>query len=271
MPRPIWSGAISFGLVNIPVKLFNAVKKKTLHFHQLRRSDACRIRLKRVCALDDKEVPAEEIVKGYELSSNQYVVVTNEELEALSPEASRGIEIEDFVQWEQIDPVYFEHSYYLIPDKGAGKAYTLLLSAMQKTKKVALARFILRSKQYLAAIRPAENLLVLATMFFADEVVAREELNDLPASVEPPERELKMAEQLIESLASDFAPAKYQDEYREKVLAMIERKAEGEQTVTQPAAQEKGKVIDLMAALEASLAAIKDTPAAKPRRKKSRA
>ena len=275
MPRPMWSGSISFGLVNIPVKMYNSVRKKTLHFHQLRAGDGCKIRLKRVCARDGQEVPNEQIVKGYEISPQRYVIVTAEELEALNPKASRTIEIEDFVNLDQIDPIYFEHSYYLVPDKGAGKAYTLLLQAMKQAGKVAIARVVLRNKQYLVTIRPAGKALSLATMHYADEIVSLEELEGLPdTDVKPNQRELTMAEKLIESLAADFNPAKYRDEHREKVLEMIEKKAEGETVVVQPAAPEGGKVVDLMAALEASLAAIKKKQPAKDtkdRRRKVRA
>lgn len=275
MLRPMWNGSISFGLVNIPVKMYNSVRKKTLHFHQLRAGDGCKIRLKRVCARDGQEVSNEQIVKGYEISPQRYVIVTAEELEALNPKATRTIEIEDFVNLDQIDPIYFEQSYYLVPDKGAGKAYTLLLYAMKQAGKVAIARVVLRNKQYLVTIRPAGKALSLATMHYADEIVSPEELEGLPnTDTAPDQRELTMAEKLIESLAADFNPVKYRDEYREKVLEMIEKKAEGETVVIQPATPEGGKVVDLMVALEASLAAIKKKQQAKDtkdRRRKARA
>ncbi|WP_425057834.1 Non-homologous end joining protein Ku [Sporomusa carbonis] len=258
MPRPMWSGSISFGLVNIPVKLYNAVKKKTIHFNQLRKSDGCRIRLKKVCSADGAEVPAESIVKGYEVSPDQYVVVTSEELEAIQPKNARTISIEDFVKLEQIDPLYYDSCYYLTPDKGAGKAYSLLLAAMQKTGKVAIARIVMRNKEYLTAIRPTGNVLALSTMHFADEVVAAEQLEDLPSDVpEPDKKELAMAEQLIESLSTEFEPGKYHDQYYQEMLEMIEKKAEGQTIVRQPEAKDDGKIIDLMAALEASISAIK--------------
>ncbi|AIF52162.1 Ku protein [Pelosinus sp. UFO1] len=272
MPRPVWSGSISFGLVNIPIKLYNAVKKKTLHFHQLRKSDGCRIRLKRVCANDGSEVPNEEIVKGYEISPEQYVVLSSEEIENVYPKSSRRIQIDDFVRLEEIDPIYFEHSYYLTPDKGMEKAYSLLLFAMKKSQKTAIANFVLRNKQYIAAIRPTENAITLSTMFFSDEIIPQKELEDLPSiENEPDQRELTIALQLIESLSSNFAPEKYHNEYREKILSMIERKAEGQVITQQPAAEQGGKVVDLMAALEASLAALKKKTPAKTRRKKAHA
>lgn len=274
MPRPMWSGSISFGLINIPVKLFNAVKRKTIRFHQLRASDGCRIRLKKVCETDGEEVAASEIVKGYEVSPDQYVTVTTADLETAMPEKNRAIEIDDFVALEQIDPLYFEQPYYLTPDKGAAKAYSLLLSALQKTSKVAIARFILRNKQYLCAIRPSGDArtLTLSTMLYADELISSDELEDLPSSdAKPSEREMTMAVQLIESLTADFQPEKYHDDHRKRVLALLEKKAEGQVITAQPAAAPAGKVIDLMAALEASLAAIAKPEKAKTGRKKERA
>lgn len=272
MARPMWNGSISFGLVNVPIKMYNAVRKKTLHFHQLRAADGCRIRLKRVCAIDGAEVATENIVKGYEISPERYVVVSPDELDALNPKATRTIDIDDFVELSEIDPLYFEQSYYLVPDKGASKPYMLLFNAMKNTKKVAIARVVLRNKQYLVALRPSGNALTLSTMFFADEIVAQDEIEGLPDSqTELNERELTMAEKLIESLAAEFDPTKYRDEYREKVMEMIEKKAEGQTVVAEQAAPEAGKVVDLMAALEASLAAIKKKQPAKERRKKARA
>lgn len=258
MPRPMWSGSISFGLVNIPVKLYNAVKKKSIHFNQLRKSDGCRIRLKKVCPSDGIEVSAENIVKGYEISPDQYVVVTSEELEAIQPKNARTIAIEDFVKLAEIDPLYYDSCYYLTPDKGAGKAYSLLLASMQKTGKVAIARVVMRNKEYLTAIRPAGKALALSTMHFADEVIAAEQLDELPTGVpDLDKKELAMAEQLIESLSTGFDPAKYHDQYYQQVLDMLEKKAEGQTLVSQPEVKEGGKVIDLMAALEASISAIK--------------
>ncbi|MEG6585555.1 non-homologous end joining protein Ku [Dendrosporobacter sp. 1207_IL3150] len=272
MPRPIWSGSISFGLVNVPIKMYNTVKKKTISFNQLRKSDGCRIRLKKTCAIDGAEVPSDQIVKGYEVSPDRYVVVTQEDLDSLNPKASKTIEIEDFVLSEQINPIYYEQSYYLSPDKGAAKAYTLLLSAMKESKRIAIAKLIIRNKQHLTAIRPDGRALTLSIMHFADEIVSKDDIDDLPTDIQPEKRELNIAVQLVESLSADFDPTKYHDEYREKVIEMIEQKAEGQQIVNQPAAEQGAKVVDLMAALEASLAAIKkEPPTAKPRRKKARA
>ena len=274
MPRPMWSGSISFGLINIPVKLFNAVKRKGIHFNQLRASDGCRIRLKKICESDGNEVLQNEIVKGYEISPDHYVTVTADELEAVMPKPYRMIEIDDFVNLQQIDPLFFEQPYYLTPDKGAAKAYSLLLSALKQTGKVAIASFILRNKQYLCAIRPSGDgrALTLSTMLYADEIIISAELDDLPSDdVQPSEREMSMAVQLIESLTADFQPEKYQDDYRRKILELLEKKAEGEIVTVQPAAVPAGKVIDLLAALEASLAAVKKPEKPKVGRKKARA
>src|ERR1041384_6146669 len=196
------------------------------------------------------------MVKGYETSPARYVTITPEELESLDPKATRSIDIEDFVDLDQIDPVHYERPYYLVPEKGASKAYKLLLDAMTESNKVAIARLVLRTKQYLAAIRPMGNVLCLEMLLFADEVVPAEAREALPGpDTEVSDRELKMAQQLIESLSTDFEPEKYRDEYRERVLALIDQKAEGAEIVAQPAAEEPSKVVDLMAALEASLAA----------------
>jgi DNA end-binding protein Ku len=279
----MWSGAISFGLVNVPVKLYSAVNKKTVRFHQLNGKTGHRIAQKRTDAQTGDEVAFEDIVKGYELTKDRYVVITPDELESLDPVKSRSIDIEDFVNLADIDPVYYDHPYYLVPDKGAAKAYGLLLDAMRESGKVAIAKVVIRSKEQLVAIRPAPgDVLMMETMIFADEVVPPGSIDDLPAAedLNVSDRELKMAQQLIDSLSSDFEPEKYKDEYREKVLEMIERKASGEEIAVQPEAPKPAKVPDLMAALEASLAAVKTDGAgaakqgkaeARPARKKAAA
>jgi DNA end-binding protein Ku len=260
MPRSIWSGAISFGLVNVPVKLYSAVSRKTVRFNQLNEKTGNRIQQKRVDPETGDEVPFEQIVKGFELTKDRYVIITPDELDALDPERSRTIQIEDFVDQEDIDPIYYDHPYYLVPDKGAEKAYGLLLNAMEASGKVAIARVVLRSKEQLVAIRPAGDLLMMETMIFHDEVVPHDDIDDLPdsKSLKVSDREVKMAQQLIDSLSSEFEPSKYRDEYRDKVLDLIERKAQGEEIAVQPEAPAPAKVPDLMAALEASLAAVKD-------------
>ena len=273
MPRSIWTGAISFGLVNVPVKLYSAVSKKTVRFHQLHAADGVRIQQKRMCPADGEEVPWDDIVKGYEISPDRYVVVTSEELEALDPKKTRTIDIEEFVDLSDIDPLYYDHPYYLLPGQDAAKPYKLLVDAMADAGKVAIARVVIRTKEQLVAIRPLEGVLAMATMNFADEVVNPDSFDETPGDdVDTTKRELDMARQLIESLTAEFDPEKFHDEYREAVLDLIERKAEGEEVVLQPVAEEPEKVPDLMAALEASLAAVRggdedQEPAPKPRRR----
>jgi DNA end-binding protein Ku len=258
MARAIWSGSISFGLVNVPIKLYTAVSPKDVRFNQLEEGTGARVRQKRVSAETGEEVPYERIVKGYEISPDRYVIITPEELDALDPKATHTIDIEDFVELDQIDPLFFERPYYLVPDRAGSKAYALLVRAMKEANKVAVARMVLRTKQYLAAIRPLGDVLVLETMLFNDEVIPSEELDGVPGEdVEVSERELKMARQLIESLSTDFEPERYHDEYRERVLALIEAKAEGQEIVAATIAEEPTPAVDLMAALEASLAAAK--------------
>jgi DNA end-binding protein Ku len=204
-----------------------------------------------------EEVPFDDIVKGYEVRPETYVTITPEELDALDPKATKTIDIEDFVDLDQIDPVYYDRPYYLVPDKGGAKAYALLRRAMGETNKVGIARMVLRTKQYLAAIRPKDDVLVLETMLFADEIVPVDDLDVPGDDVEVTDREEKMARSLIDSLTTDFQPDKYHDEYRERVLALIEQKASGQEITVEEPSEEPTKVVDLMAALEASLAAVK--------------
>jgi DNA end-binding protein Ku len=257
-PRAIWSGALSFGLVNVPVKLYSATRSKDVRFNQLHAKDGARIRQKRVSSANGEEVPLEEIVKGYEISPDTYVTITPEELDAIAPKASRLIEIEEFVDLDDIDPLFYENSYYLVPDKTGGKAYALLLAAMTSENKVAIGRVVLRSKEYLTAVRPLGDALTMSTMRFADEIVPRDSLEGLPGKdVEAGAKEVAMARQLIESLSTAFEPDKYHDTYREAVLEMIQQKAEGREIVVEPESPAPAKSVDLMAALEASLAAAK--------------
>jgi len=266
MARAIWSGSISFGLLNVPVKLYSAVSKQTVRFRELREGDGSRVKHKRVAESDGKEVPYEKIVKGYEYAPDQYVVLTKEELADLEPQRSRAIEIQDFVDLDDIDPIYFEQPYYLGPDKGAERAYALLVQAMKESRKVAIARFVLRNKEHLAAIRPMEDVLTLTTMRFHDEVTSPGDLDgevfEEAKPKKPDQRELEMAKQLIESLTSDFKPTAYRDEYREELLDLLERKAEGKEVVSAPTEEPKPtKAPDLMAALEESLAAVRSDEA----------
>lgn len=270
MARAIWSGSISFGLLNVPVKLYSAVSKKSVSFRELRESDGSRVRHKRVSEADGKEIAYEDIVKGYEIAPEQYVVITKEDLEEIDPKKTRAIEVLDFVDLDDIDPIYFDHPYYLGPDKGAERAYDLLVKAMADSKKVAVARFVLRNKENLAALRPMDGVMTMATMRFADEVVSPDEIaasiESESVSAKPSKKELDMAKALIDSLTSDFDASSYRDEYREELLALIERKAKGEAVVESASeAPKPTKAPDLMAALEESLAAVKgeDKPARK--------
>ncbi len=270
MARAIWSGAISFGLVNVPVKLFSATSPKTVRFHQLSSKTGARIRQKRVDPTTGEEVPYEDIVKGYEITPEQYVLISSEELEALDPKATRTIDIEEFVDLAEIDPIYFDHSYYLAPAAGGAKAYRLLADAMRESQKVAIGRLVLRTKQQLCALRPTGGVLTLSTMLFGDEVLAPDRLDELDGveEAEATKRELTMAQQLIESLSAEFEPTKYHDEYRERVLDLIERKAAGEEIAILPEAEEPAAAPDLMAALEASLAAVGDEEPESPKPKR---
>lgn len=261
MPRAIWTGSITFGLLNVPVKLYSAVSSRAIRFRELREKDGSRVRHRRVAEEDGEEVAYEEIVKGYEIAPDQFVVMTKDELEALDPKKTKAIEIEDFVDLDQIDPIYFNQPYYLGPAPGAERAYALLAEAMADQRKVAIARFVLRNKESLAAVRATGEVLTLATMRFADEVVPPEQVGDLlgdAAEIEPKKREVEMAKALIDSLATDFDPSSYKDEHRAELLALIERKAAGEKVVsTETEEPAPTKAPDLMAALEESLAAIK--------------
>ncbi len=260
--RAIWSGALTFGLVNIPVKLFTAVHQKEVHFNMLHDADGARIQLKRFCSAEGKEVPYEHVVKGFEVSPGRYVTVTREELEAYDPKATRTVEIHDFVDLAEIDPVFFESTYYLVPDRGAAKAYRLLGEAMRKAGKVAIATAVLRTRESLCCVRPSGDALALSTMNRADEVTPTSSL-ELPDASAPSERELQMAEQLVASLTGPFEPERYPDLRRERVLELIEKKAEG-QAIEAPAAEEApANVVSLADALSASITAARGrSPAA---------
>ena len=264
-PRAIWSGSISFGLVNVPVKLYSAVKQKDVHFNQLEEKTGAHIKYKRVSEKTGKEVDYEKIVKGYEVAKGKYVTVTSEDLEAVAPEKTRTVDIEDFVALADIDPIYYEKTYFLAPDgEGASKAYGLLLTAMEDQERVAIGRFVMRTKEYLCAIRPYDGILALETMYFPDEVVARKDVPGVPERrTKPGDRELKIATSLIESLTTEFKPSAYKDTYREAVLDMIDRKAKGEEIVMPEETEEKAEVVDLLAALEASVEAAKKAKAGK--------
>jgi DNA end-binding protein Ku len=276
MARAIWSGSISFGLLNVPVKLYSAVARRGISLREIRESDGARIRHRRVAEGTDEEVPYDEIIKAFEITPDRYVPLSKDEMASLDPKKTRAIEVQDFVDLGEIDPIYFDSPYYLGPADGAEKAYSLLAQAMEGSGKVAVARFVFRNKEHLAAIRPADGVLTLTTMRFADEVVPASELEEVLPSEKPKvaRREVEMAEQLIDSLTRDFDPGAYRDEHREKLLAMIERKAEGKDVVEAPSGEERGptKAPDLMAALEESIAAVQGKgKARKPAAKKRRA
>jgi DNA end-binding protein Ku len=271
MARAIWTGAISFGLVNVPVKLYSATSPKTVRFHQLSSKTGARIRQKRVDPSTGDEVAFEDIVKGYELSPDRYVLIEPEELEALDPKATKTIDIEEFVEESEIDPIYYDHSYYLAPTTGGAKAYTLLLEAMREAGKVAIGRVVIRSKQQLCALRPTAGVMTMSTMLFGDEVVAPDRIDELDAvgEAEASKRELTMAQQLIDSLSAEFDPDKFRDDYRDRVLDLIERKAAGEEIAAAPEAEDTTPAPDLMAALEASLADIRSGDSDEPPKKAS--
>ncbi len=261
MARAIWSGSISFGLLNVPVKLYSAVARRNIALREIRESDSARIKHRRVAEGTDEEVPYDEIVKAFEITPGNYVPLSKDEMSALAPERTRAIDVQDFVDLDEIDPIYFDSPYYLGPADGAEKAYSLLAAAMEASGKVAIARFVFRNKEHLAAIRTSGGVLTLTTMRFADEVVPASELEEVLPDKAPKvaKREREMAEQLIASLSTDFDPTAYRDEYREELLGLIERKAEGKEIVTpESEAPQATKAPDLMAALEQSIAAVKD-------------
>lgn len=273
MARAIWSGTISFGLLNVPVKLYSAVARRNIALREIRDSDSARIKHRRVAEGTDEEVPYENIVKAYELSPGQYVPLSKDEMAALAPEKSRAIDVQDFVDIEEIDPMYFDSPYYLGPAEGAEKAYSLLAAAMESSGKAAVSRFVFRNKEHLAALRASDGVLTLTTMRFADEVVPAGELDVLPdKKPKVAKREREMAEQLIDSLSTNFEPSSYRDEYREQLLALIERKAEGKEIVApEVEAPKETKAPDLMAALEESIAAAKGKDGGKPAKAKPKA
>jgi len=260
MPRAIWTGAISFGLVTVPVKLYSAVDRKTVRFHQLSGKTGTRVAQRRVDSVSGEEVPYEQLVKGYEIAPERYVRIEPAELDSLEPAKTRTIEIEDFVELSQIDPIFYDHPYYLAPGTGGAKPYRLLLEAMEQSGRVAIARVVIRSKEQLVALRPMGAALGMATMLFSDEILPPDRLDEIAevAKVKTTKRELEIAQQLIESLSGDFEPDKYRDTYREQVLALIERKVEGKEITVQPAPEAPTEPApDLMSALRASLDAVR--------------
>jgi len=255
MPKTLWNGYVSFGLVNIPVSMMTAVRDRDIHFHLLHEADGARLHQKLVCPFDAQEVSRKQAARGYEVADGEYVIVEDEELRALEPKKTRMIEISDFVDLEQIDPIFYERPYYLVPREGGGKAYALLLQAMVDKNKIGVGKFVFHEREQLVALRPLGSVLCMEIMRFADEIVDRQELEETVAeeASAADDKQLALAAELIDALAGDFEPEKYRDEFREAVQELIEKKAKGEKIVAAPAESEEGKVIDLMAALERSL------------------
>jgi DNA end-binding protein Ku len=252
--RSIWSGSISFGLVNIPVKLVTAVRDKSIHFNLLSPDGKSRLRRKLYSPETGKDFEYDQTVRGYEIAPDQYVIIKDEELEKLRPEKSRRLDIQEFVELSKVDPIYYDSTYYVAPDEGGAKAYALLVNAMKKTKRIALARFVMRDRQYLAAIRPSEGALILHTMRYADEIVPVSDLGELPGSADLPKKELEVAQSLIEALEGDFDPSQFHDEVRQRLEKLIEAKAAGEEIVMAASEEREGPpVLDLMDALKKSL------------------
>jgi DNA end-binding protein Ku len=258
MPRPIWSGSLSFGLVNVPVRLMSATRDLGVHFNQLHEKDNARIEVRRVCTAENEEVPWEEVARGYEMESGEIVMLTDEELDAADPQKTRTIDIEGFVDLEEIDPIFFDHPYYLVPDsnEAAVRAYHLLRTVMERSGQVAIARFVLRTKEYLVAVRTRGESITLTTMLFHDEVRSPDEvgIDGLPKAKKA---EVDQAITLVKSLQRDFDPASYEDEHRKRLLAIIDKKKKGQQIEIPDEPETPKAVPDLMAALEASIQRMK--------------
>ncbi len=266
MPRAMWKGAISFGLVTIPVSVYPATEEKTLRFNQLHDEDGGRIRMKRVCSIDGEEVGYEHIVKGYEYEKDRYVILTDEDFEAIPVESSRAIDIQQFVELEEIDPMQYKKSYYLVPEETGAKAYALLREALNRSGKVGIAKVSFRDKEHLAALRFRDEAFVLETMYWPDEIREADFGGvDVSAKVRP--NELEMAQTLIDNLTADWDPAEFKDDYRDALLRTVEAKINGEE-IEIVEAEPTAKVVDLMEALKASVAAAKKEPKAEPEPKK---
>ncbi|MGH9246981.1 MAG: Ku protein [Acidimicrobiales bacterium] len=268
MARAIWTGTISFGLVNVPVKLYKAIDQKDIRFHQLDEKSGARVRNKRVSEKSGREVPYERIVKGYEVDKGTFIPVTREELESVEPQRQNVIDVEDIVELSDIDPMQFVRTYWLAPadDAGAAKAYALLTKALERAERVAVGRFVLRTKEHLVAIRAVDGALALHTMLFPDEVVSTKDVAGLPVKARPSKRELEMAEDLVSALTTEWDPSRYRDRYRKRVRDLIERKAEGDEIVVTEPEPEEAEVVDLMAMLEKSLEGTRGKRRSKRRR-----
>jgi DNA end-binding protein Ku len=261
--RAIWSGAISFGLVNVPVKAYAAVRDHAVHFHQLEKGTGARIRYKKVSEKTNKELEADDIASAYEVSQGKYVVVDPEELDKLRPRTSRTIDITDFVELSEIDPIYYERTYWLAPDgEAALRPYCLLLAAMEEEKRAGVGAVVMRNKQYLAVTRPLDGALAMSTMRFADEVIPQSDVDAVPNRCQTDSNQLKLAKQIVQSLTTEWDPKRYHDTYTEELKDLIERRAKGEEIVVEEEAPAGGQVIDLMKALEASLESARGRPGA---------
>lgn len=266
--RTIWKGAISFGLVNIPIKLFPATEQKNVKFRNLHKTCQAPLKYQRVCSVCGQEVNHEDIVRGYEYESGRFVIINEEDLDKIPDERTRTVDIIDFVALEEIDPLYYDKTYYLAPGEAGEKAYNLLRQAMEETGKIAIAKVVIRNKESLVVIRGYANLLVMETIFYPDEIRNPKQLPGFERDITLHDNEMKMARELIENLATHFEPKKYEDEYRKKLLELIHAKIEGEQ-IAIPEAAEQGKVVDLMEALKASVEmAKKATTEEKPSKRK---
>lgn len=255
--RTLWKGAITFGLITIPVKLYSAVQEKSLKFHMLHEEDGGRIKYKRECAKCGKEVSWDDIVKGYEYSKDHYVTFTSEELDSLEVDSIHSIDVVTFVPLEQIDPIYYNKTYYVAPDAAGVKAYKLLAQALESEGQVGIAKVALREKEQLATVRLSDGVFVLETMHWPDEI-RQPEFEELDKKIQIREAEVSMARQLVQQLSSDFDPNEFQDEYRAALESLVEKKVEGQEvTVTETPAAEPAKVVDLMEALKASVAEAK--------------
>jgi DNA end-binding protein Ku len=270
MARAIWSGSISFGLVNVPVKAYAAVRDHDVHFHQLDEKSGARVRNKKVSEKTGREVKPDDIKMGFEISKGNYVTFESKELSELRPESTRAIEITDFVDLDEIDPIYYERTYWLAPDGDAAKkAYDLLVAAMDERKRVGIGTVVMRNKEYLTAVRPLERALAMSTMRFADEVVPKRDIDALPSRASKPDaKAMRMATQLIDGLTAPWKPEAYHDTYVEELRKRIKAKDAGKEIVHEEPEPAEGKVLDLMAALEASLDAGRARkPRAKPRKR----
>ncbi|HUQ21386.1 MAG TPA: Ku protein [Gaiellaceae bacterium] len=273
MPRAIWSGTISFGLVNVPVRMYSAIDEQDLHFNLIHEPDGGRIGYQKICKKDEKPVPDDEIVKAFEVAKDELVVLTEDDFEAVKTEGVKAIEISDFVPYEEIDPIYFERTYYLAPQEGSEKVYALLREAMEQTKLAAIGKYVMRERQHLGCLRVREGVISLEKMFFHDEIRPADDL--APGKHKVAKAELDLATALIKQFTGKFQPEQYEDTYRNALLAIVKAKQKGE-TITAAPVEEEEEPSDLLAALRASVDAAKKSKGSvrakrPPARRKARA